>query len=233
VKPFSFKQFTIQQSKNVFRVGTDGVLLGALADVKNAFSVLEIGTGTGLISLMLAQRNPEAKFLGIDINKDAAELTKVNFQNAPFFSRLKNIHQDFKDFETEQKFDLIVSNPPYFEASDSEKDKIARQTVELNFRQLIVKSSQMLSEKGILSVIIPAEAGNNFMTTAYESGMYLVRKIIVKGIENSKVKRQILEFSKSEKRLEESELIIEKSPRQYSDQYLELTKEFHVFKKES
>ena len=233
MKPFSFKQFTIQQSKNVFRVGTDGVLLGALADVKNAFSVLEIGTGTGLISLMLAQRNPEAKFLGIDINKDAAELTKVNFQNAPFFSRLKNIHQDFKDFETEQKFDLIVSNPPYFEASDSEKDKIARQTVELNFRQLIVKSSQMLSEKGILSVIIPAEAGNNFMTTAYESGMYLVRKIIVKGIENSKVKRQILEFSKSEKRLEESELIIEKSPRQYSDQYLELTKEFHVFKKES
>ena len=233
MKPFSFKQFTIQQSKNVFRVGTDGVLLGALADVKNAFSVLEIGTGTGLISLMLAQRNPEAKFLGIDINKDAAELTKVNFQNAPFFSRLKNIHQDFKDFETEQEFDLIVSNPPYFEASDSEKDKIARQTVELNFRQLIVKSSQMLSEKGILSVIIPAEAGNNFMTTAYESGMYLVRKIIVKGIENSKVKRLVLEFSKSEKRLEESELIIEKSPRQYSDQYLELTKEFHVFKKES
>ncbi|NML58701.1 tRNA1(Val) (adenine(37)-N6)-methyltransferase [Chryseobacterium cheonjiense] len=233
MKPFSFKQFTIQQSKNVFRVGTDGVLLGALADVKNAFSVLEIGTGTGLISLMLAQRNPEAKFLGIDINKDAAELTKVNFQNAPFFSRLKNIHQDFKDFETEQEFDLIVSNPPYFEVSDSEKDKIARQTVELNFRQLIVKSSQMLSKKGILSVIIPAEAGNNFMTTAYESGMYLVRKIIVKGIENSKVKRLVLEFSKSEKRLEESELIIEKSPRQYSDQYLELTKEFHVFKKES
>lgn len=233
MKPFSFKQFTIQQSKNVFRVGTDGVLLGALVDVKNAFSVLEIGTGTGLISLMLAQRNPEAKFLGIDINKDAAELTKVNFQNAPFFSRLKNIHQDFKDFETEQKFDLIVSNPPYFEASDSEKDKIARQTVELNFHQLIVKSSQMLSDEGILSVIIPAEAGNDFIAMADENKMFLIRKINIKGIESSKVKRLVLEFSKSEKRLEESELIIEKSPRQYSDQYLELTKEFHVFKKES
>lgn len=233
MKPFSFKQFTIQQSKNVFRVGTDGVLLGALADVKNAFSVLEIGTGTGLISLMLAQRNPEAKFLGIDINKNAAELTKVNFQNAPFFSRLKNIHQDFKDFETGQKFDLIVSNPPYFEASDSEKDKIARQTVELNFRQLIVKSSQMLSDEGILSVIIPAEAGNDFIAMTDENKMFLVRKVHIKGIESSKVKRLVLEFSKSEKKLEESELIIEKSPRQYSDQYLELTQEFHVFKKES
>lgn len=231
MKPFTFKQFTIQQSKEVFRVGTDGVLLGALVDIENAFNVLEIGTGTGLISLMLAQRNSKAQFLGIDISNEAAELTKNNFEKSPFFSRLKNAHQDFKDFETGEKFDLIVSNPPYFEISDSEKDKVARQTVELNFRQLISKSSHILSEKGILSVIIPTEAGNDFMAIANENRMFLVRKINIKGIENSKVKRLILEFSLSEKDLSESEFIIEKSPRQYSDQYLELTKEFHVFRK--
>lgn len=231
MKPFTFKQFIIQQSKEVFRVGTDGVLLGALADIGNAFNVLEIGTGTGLISLMLAQRNSEAEFLGIDINKDAAELTKSNFENSPFFSRLKNIHQDFKHFETEQMFDLIVSNPPYFEASNSEKDKIARQTVELNFRQLVAKSSQMLSKKGVLSVIIPTEAGSDFLAIAEENQMFLIRKINIKGIENSKVKRLILEFSLSETDVLEFEFIIEKSPRQYSDQYLELTKEFHVFRK--
>jgi tRNA1Val (adenine37-N6)-methyltransferase len=231
VKPFTFKQFVIQQSKEVFRVGTDGVLLGALANIENAFNILEVGTGTGLISLMLAQRNPEAQFLGIDTNKDAAELTKFNFEKSPFFSRLKNNHQDFKNFETDKKFDLIVSNPPYFEVSGSEKDKIARQTVELNFSQLISKSSMLLSKNGVFSVILPAETGNDFIAIAIENGMFLIRKINIKGIENSKVKRLILEFSLSEKDLIESEFIIEKSPRQYSDQYLELTKEFHVFRK--
>lgn len=231
MKPFIFKQFEIQQSQDVFRVGTDGVLLGALANIHQASNVLEIGTGTGLISLMLAQRSPCAEFLGLDINAEAVELTKLNFEHSPFTSRLKNIHSDFKTFETDDKFDLVVSNPPYFEASESGKDKIARQTVELNFSQLISKSAELLSEHGVLSVIIPAEAGNDFIDLAKENQLFLVRKISIKGIANSKIKRLILEFSLSEKNTEESEFVIEKSPRQYSDQYLELTKEFHVFRK--
>jgi tRNA1Val (adenine37-N6)-methyltransferase len=232
VKPFKFKQFEIQQSKGVFRVGTDGVLLGALANVGQASHVLEIGTGTGLISLMLAQRNSHADFLGLDINEEAAGLTKINFENAPFQERLKNIHQDFKTFETEGKFDLVVSNPPYFDESGSEKDKIARQTVELNFSQLITRASKVLSENGLLSVIIPVEAGDIFISAAKENNLFLVRRVNIKGIENSKIKRLVLEFSPVEKNPEESEFTIEKSPRIYSDQYLELTKEFHVFKKE-
>ncbi|WP_312303268.1 methyltransferase [Chryseobacterium sp.] len=230
MKPFTFKQFEIQQSKDVFRVGTDGVLLGALADIESAFRVLEIGTGTGLISLMLAQRNQQAVFLGLDINADAAALTALNFDHAPFRGRMKNIHQDFKTFETKEKFDLIVSNPPYFEESGSEKDKIARQTVELNFMQLIGKSAQVLSEDGLLAIIIPVEAGDIFISIAQENKLFLNRKVNIKGIEGAKVKRLILEFSFTEKQLNESEFIIEKSPRVYSDQYLELTKEFHVFK---
>lgn len=230
MKSFKFKQFEIQQSKNVFRVGTDGVLLGSLSNVDSVSKVLEVGTGTGLISLMLAQRNFSAKFLGIDINEEAVNLTRSNFKNSPFYVRLKNILQDFKAFQSEEKFDLIVSNPPYFEESDSEKDKLARQTVELNFLQLVSKSAELLSEDGILSVIIPSEAGNDFMRIAHENQLFLVRQVNIKGIENSKVKRLILEFSLTERKVEESEFIIEKSPRQYSDQYLELTKEFHVFK---
>lgn len=230
MKSFKFKQFEIQQSKNVFRVGTDGVLLGSLANIDNASKVLEVGTGTGLISLMLAQRNSYAEFLGIDINEEAVSLTRSNFENSPFQLRLKNSHQDFKNFESDAKFDLIVSNPPYFEESDSEKDKLARQTVELNFLQLISKSSKLLSENGIFSVIIPSEVGNDFTKIANENQLFLIRQVNIKGIENSKVKRLILEFSLTKKEVEESECIIEKSPRQYSDQYLELTKEFHVFK---
>jgi tRNA1Val (adenine37-N6)-methyltransferase len=233
VKPFIFKHFSIQQSADVFRVGTDGVLLGALAAMQHASKILEIGTGTGLISLMLAQRNPIAEFLGFDINEEAVNLTRLNFQNSPFQSRLKNIHQDFKTFNTQEKFDGIVTNPPYFETSSSDKDKVARQTVELNFRQLISKSSGLLSEQGIFSVIIPAEAENEFIKIAQENNMFLIRQIHIKGIESAKTKRAVLEFSLTEKALEESELIIEKSPRQYSDQYLELTKEFHVFKQKS
>lgn len=231
MKPFTFKQFQIQQSKDVFRVGTDGVLLGALADVGHASHVLEVGTGTGLISLMLAQRNLQAGFVGLDINEEAAKLTQLNFENSSFHARLKNHHQDFKTFETEERFDLIVSNPPYFEESGSEKDKIARQTVELNFRQLISKSSSLLlSENGIFSVIIPVEAGDTFVSIGKENNLYLNRKVNIRGIENAKAKRLILEFSSREKEIKESDFIIEKSPRQYSDQYLELTKEFHVFK---
>jgi tRNA1Val (adenine37-N6)-methyltransferase len=211
-------------------VGTDGVLLGALANIDSAENVLEVGTGTGLISLMLAQRNLKANFLGIDINAEAENLTRLNFENSPFNSRLQNILADFKSFETDRTFDLIVSNPPYFEGNPSGKDIIARQTVELNFQQLISKSSKLLSENGMFSVIIPFEVGEGFVEIAKDNQLYLKRKINIYGIENSKIKRLVLEFSPIEKDLEESDFVIEKSPRKYSDQYLELTKEFHVFK---
>lgn len=230
MKPFTFKHFEIQQSRNVFRVGTDGVLLGILTDVENAEKVLEIGTGTGLISLMLAQRNLNASFLGLDINEEAVLLTRANFERSPFHARLKNIHQDLKTFKTEKKFDLIVSNPPYFEESGSDKDKVARQTVELNFQQLIEASVQLLTDQGVLSVIIPAEAGEGFTETALENGLFLKRRVNIKGIEHSKTKRFVLDFSFVDHPVEDFDFVVEKSPRQYSDQYLELTKEFHVFK---
>lgn len=233
MKPFVFQKFQISQSKNVFRVGTDGVLLGALASVKNSEKVLEVGTGTGLVSLMLAQRNPNAKILALDISEEAAQLSGNNFRESVFNSRISAIHQDFKNFETEEKFDFIVSNPPYFEENNSEKDKIARQKTELNFSELIQKSSELISENGAFSVIIPSDSTEFFISESLRFQLKLVRKINVFGILGGTLRRNILEFSKTDFPLEIIDFNIEKSPRNYSDQYLELTKDFHIFKKPS
>lgn len=231
MKPFRFQQFSIQQSKDVFRVGTDGVLLGAMCNVKNAKKILEIGTGTGLISLMLAQRNVSAKISAIDINENAVKLASENFRNSIFNENLKVELKDFKNFETNENFDLVVCNPPFFEKNASAKDVLARQQVELNFRNLVEKSTEIITKKGILSIILPSEAATDVKSLAAEFNLYLVREINIFGIEGGNLKRNILEFSLAQKPLEISDFVIEKSPREYSDQYLNLTKNFHVFGK--
>ena len=231
MKPFRFQQFFIQQSKDVFRVGTDGVLLGAMCKVKNAKKILEIGTGTGLISLMLAQRNVSAKISAIDINENAVKLASENFRNSIFNENLKVELKDFKNFETNENFDLVVCNPPFFEENASAKDVLARQQVELNFRNLVEKSTEIITKKGILSIILPSEAATDVKSLAEEFNLYLVREINIYGIEGGNLKRNILEFSLAQKPLEISDFVIEKSPRKYSDQYLNLTKNFHVFGK--
>ena len=231
MKPFRFQQFSIQQSKDVFRVGTDGVLLGAMCNVTNAKKILEIGTGTGLISLMLAQRNVSAKISAIDINENAVKLASENFRNSIFNENLKVELKDFKNFETNENFDLVVCNPPFFEKNASAKDVLARQQVELNFRNLVEKSTEIITKKGILSIILPSEAATDVKSLAEEFNLYLVREINIFGIEGGNLKRNILEFSLAQKPLEISDFVIEKSPRKYSDQYLNLTKNFHVFGK--
>ena len=231
MKPFRFQQFSIQQSKDVFRVGTDGVLLGAMCNVKNAKKILEIGTGTGFISLMLAQRNVSAKISAIDINENAVKLASENFRNSIFNENLKVELKDFKNFETNENFDLVVCNPPFFEENASAKDVLARQQVKLNFRNLVEKSTEIITKKGILSIILPSEAAKDVKSLAEEFNLYLVREINIYGIEGGNLKRNILEFSLAQKPLEISDFVIEKSPREYSDQYLNLTKNFHVFGK--
>lgn len=231
MKPFRFQQFDIQQNADVFRVGTDAVLLGALANVSEAKKVLEIGTGTGIISLMLAQRNPEAKILAIDINSEAVNISQTNFINSPFSDRIKSQLQDLKNFETEEKFDLIISNPPYFEINSSEKDILARQRLELNFSDLIKKSSQLLSENGLFSIIIPIDSEKEFNQICSNNNLFLQRKVIIKGIKTSEPKRLVLEYSFKNSEAKIENFVIEKAPRIYSDEYLELTKDFHQFTK--
>ena len=231
MKPFQFQKFTIQQDENVFRVGTDGVLLGAFCAVSEKGNALEIGTGTGLISLMMAQRNTFAKISAIDINENAVKLASENFRNSPFAKNLKVELKDFKNFETEEKYDLVVCNPPFFEENNSGKDVLARQQVELNFKNLIEKSAEIITENGILSIIIPSESASEIESLAQKFKFYLIKKINIYGIEGGNLKRNILEFSFAQKPIKITDFVIEKSPRKYSEQYLELTKEFHVFRK--
>lgn len=231
MKPFRFQQFDINQSSDVFRVGTDAVLLGALSNVINAKQILEVGTGTGIIALMLAQRNSEANILGIDINPEAVQISQNNFSNSPFSDRIKSQLQDFKNLETDEKFDLIISNPPYFEINSSEKDILARQRLELDFSDLIQKASQLLSDAGLFSVIIPIDSEKEFTRICLSDNLFLQRKIIIKGIQNAEPKRVVLEYSLKESETTIENFVIEKSPRVYSDEYLELTKDFHLFNK--
>lgn len=231
MKPFKFQKFTINQSKEVFRVGTDGVLLGALANVSARNEVLEVGTGTGIISLMLAQRNSQTQITAIDLNENAANLAAENFENSPFAERLRVIGGDFKKFESHQKFDFIVSNPPYFDENTSSKDVLARQRIELDFSDLIKKSLELISIDGVFSVIIPFEFGDEFTAECLHHQFHLIRKINIIGIEGSKPKRLILEFSKTASPFTEEKFTIEKSPRHYSDQYLQVTQDFHIFGK--
>jgi len=233
MKPFRFQQFEVQQSSEVFRVGTDAVLLGILSSVHQAREILEVGTGTGIVALMLAQRNPEANILGIDINSEAVQISQNNFYNSPFSDKIKSQLQDFKNFETDEKFDLIVSNPPYFETNSSEKDILARQRLELDFSDLIQNASQLLSDEGLFSVIIPIDSEKQFTKICSDNLLCLQRKVIIKGINTSKPKRVVLEYSFQKSEVTEEYFVIEKSPRVYSDEYLELTKDFHIFNKKT
>lgn len=233
MKPFRFKQFDILQSSDVFRVGTDAVLLGVLSDVMGAKQILEVGTGTGIISLMLAQRNPDVNIFAIDINSEAVNISQTNFLNSPFSDRIKSQLQDFKQFETGEKFDLIVSNPPYFEINSSDKDILARQRLELDFSDLIQKASQLLFDEGLFSVVIPIDSEKQFTQICLNNNLFLKRKVIIKGIETAEPKRIVLEYSFQQSGTKEENFVIEKSPRVYSDEYLELTKNFHLFNKKA
>ncbi|PIE50833.1 MAG: tRNA (adenine-N(6)-)-methyltransferase [Flavobacteriales bacterium] len=229
MKKFRFQQFEIQQSKKIFRVGTDAVLLGTLANIEHSENILEVGTGTGIISLMLAQRNPKAHFLGLDIDENAVEFTRINFKNSPFSDRMRVILQDFKHFHTDCQYDLIISNPPYFEKNVSDKDVVARQRLTLDFESLVQKSVGLLTENGRLCIIIPFEFSNEVEKFAQKENLFLKTKINIYGIQGGKQRRVILTFSKQAQKVLERDFVIEKSPRNYSDEYLAITKDFHIF----
>ncbi len=232
MKPFRFKKFEIKQSSKVFRVGTDGVLLGALASVTQSKNALEVGVGTGLISLMLAQRNSKLNIKGIDINPLAALLAKENFEASSYSSRLSVEKIDFKELSKRGSYDLIVSNPPYFLPNHSSKDKIARQTLHLNFPELIEGVGRHLSSHGTFSVIIPSQFKDEFAEYAVRVGLFLSRMVSIRGTHSGPVVRVILEFKFGKQDLINESLTIEEKPRVYSKEYLELTKEFHLFNRD-
>ena len=181
--------------------------------------------------MILIVANPAAPFVAVEISEAAAELTAQNFRDASFSGRMKVIHQDFKTFLSGQKFDCIVSNPPYFEQNESSKHVVARQKKELDFQELIRNAVALLSPGGLFSVIIPSDQVTEFVSASEKAGVHLIRKINIFGIEGGKLRRNILEFSSRKTGLLEEDFTIEKSPGKFTDLYLKCTEEFHVFSK--
>jgi len=229
---FQFKQFRIEQEKSALKVGTDGVLLGAWCSVQGATRILDVGTGTGLIALMLAQRS-EAEISAIEISEDACKDALNNFQKSPWADRMKLIQADFNHFSNDRSeyYDLVISNPPYFKRSLISANlaaSMARHDISLSFIQLITGSKRLLTEKGRLAVILPVEMLDDFRETARFAGFYLCRKTMVIPKIGKAPKRVLLEFSVSAVYPVVDELVILLEQDKYSDNYIELTKEFYL-----
>ena len=231
---FQFKQFTIQQDKCAMKVGNDGVLLGAWAPVDHRpFSILDIGAGTGLIALMLAQRSHAEQIDGIEIDDDAYEQAVDNFENSPWGDRLFCYHAGLDEFmeEPEDEYDLIVSNPPFYTdgyfSGDEKRDK-ARFTESLPFEDLIEASSILLSDIGVLAVVIPYKEEEHFIALAKEEELYPFKITHVKGTPESEIKRSLIAFSRTEKDITKDELVIETARHKYTDEYISLTKDFYL-----
>lgn len=237
VKPFKFKEFTIHQDKTAMKIGTDAVLLGAWAPISDECnSILDIGSGTGVISLMLAQRSFAETIDAVEIDENAYEQTVENFEQSDWGDRLFCYHASFQEFanemeEDEEQYDLIVSNPPFytddFQSDDNARNK-ARFTTSLSFEELLNGVAKLLSKDGVFTVIVPYKEEEDFIRYAEKENLYATRICRVKGNVASETKRSLLEFSFAKKDIKNEELIIETARHQYTKEYIELTKEFYL-----
>ncbi len=236
-KPFQFKEFTVNQDKTAMKIGTDAVLLGAWCTVETyPDSILDIGSGTGIIALMAAQRCDAMTIDAVEIDENAYEQTVENFEQSDWGDRLYCYNASFQEFaeeiaEEEETYDLIISNPPFytdeFETENEARNK-ARFTSSLSFEALISGVSKILSKSGTFAVVIPKKEEENFTALALENNLFLNKVCRVKGTETSEIKRSLLEFSFEESTLIEEELIIEISRHNYTKEYIALTKDFYL-----
>ncbi len=232
---FSFKQFTIHQDQTAMKVGTDGVLLGAWAPIEhNPNSILDIGAGTGLIALMLAQRSNAEQIDALEIDEAAYEQAVDNFENSPWSDRLFCFHAGLDEFmeEPEDEYDLIVSNPPFYTedyTSGNEQRDAARFSAAMPFEDLVEAAALLLSENGIFATIIPHKEEQNFIALANQSELYPVKITRVKGTPTTEIKRSLLAFSRNQTTTPATdELLIETSRHAYTEEYIALTREFYL-----
>lgn len=235
--PFKFKEFTVHQDKTAMKVGTDGVLLGAWCPVDfYPDTVLDIGAGTGVVSLMIAQRSDAMTIDAVELDENAYEQTVVNFEASDWGDRLYCYHASFQEFtdeisQEEERYDLIVSNPPFysdaFESQNDARNK-ARFTSSLSFEELIIGVSKILSQNGKFTVIIPFKEEEGFVAIAATKNLFLNSVCRVQGTTTSEIKRSLLVFSFCQTELKEELLIIELARHQYTAAYINLTKDFYL-----
>jgi tRNA1Val (adenine37-N6)-methyltransferase len=216
------------------KVGTDAVLLGAWTSLKHdPVSILDIGTGTGIIALILAQRSHAETIDALEIDEEAYEQSVENFENSPWNDRLFCYHASLEEFteDIEDTYDLIISNPPFYSEdykTENVQRDLARFSDALPFEHLTESVSKLLSENGVFSVIIPFKEEDHLITLASKFGLFPNSIAHVKGSPTSEIKRSLIEFSFIKSDIKNEELIIETSRHQYTEDYINLTKDFYL-----
>ena len=232
---FHFKQFSINDDQSAMKVGTDAVLLGAWCPIdNNPKSILDIGTGTGIIALMLAQRTNADQIDALDIDENAFEQATDNFENSIFADRLYCYHAGLDEFvdDPEDEYDVIVCNPPFysedFKTNDASRD-LARFQDAMPFEDLIEAADLLLSEDGIFAVIIPYKEEENFIDLAADFELYPIKVTRVRGSFTSPIVRSLIAFKRFEMPvLIADEIVIEINRHEYTNEYIELTKDFYL-----
>ena len=234
---FKFKEFSVNQSAAAMKIGTDGVLLGAWVDISyQPNSILDVGAGTGLIALMLAQRSTAETIDAVEVEDQAYIQSVDNFENSPWSDRLFCYHADFVEFCEEMQgetYDLIISNPPYFEEPNidsklSEGRKKARFTLSLSLETLINGAATLLSQEGRLTIVIPYTEEEHLVELAKKMELFPMDILRVKGRENTPIKRSLITFGFKPTLVNPEELIIEISRHNYTKDYINLTKDFYL-----
>lgn len=227
---FHFKHFSVQQSNSALKVGTDAMVLGASLDVKNATSVLDIGTGTGVLSLIAAQKNQNAAITAIEIDSESCLDAKCNFENSQWSNRLYLIQSDFLTHAFTEKFDVIVSNPPFYQNSLHNSDQqlaVAKHNEFLPMDLLFKKVATLLTDTGTFSLIFPFQDRDEVAKKALSIGFFIRKDITVNGKPETPV-RAILELCLE--KVEQTEFhyfTVRNSDGSYSDEYRDLTLDFH------
>ncbi|WP_108804970.1 tRNA1(Val) (adenine(37)-N6)-methyltransferase [Aquimarina sp. Aq107] len=233
-KPFRFKQFIVHQDRCAMKIGTDAVLLGSWVPVSdNVSSILDVGTGTGVIALIMAQRSYAEIIDAVEIDAAAYEQSVENFEASDWGDRLFCYHASFQEFfqEIDDKYDLLISNPPFYtdtyKTEDATRD-VARFEDALPFEHLFIGASHLLSEKGKFAVVLPFKEENNAIKIAKSAGLFPEKITRVQGNPSSEIKRSLLLFGFDQVEIEKDELIIETGRHQYTPEYIELTKDFYL-----
>ena len=230
---FKFKQFTINQDKTAMKVGTDGVLLGAWADISNAKNILDIGCGTGLLSLMCAQRNSQAQIDAVEIELNAAQQAKQNFLNSPWSNRINLFNTSILNFLPDKKYDAIICNPPYFAVNSKnceQKRVMARHCETLTHLDLIkVVADRLLSNNGKFHIILPTDELKNFIELSYLKKINPINITYVKHTLVHSSKRSLATFSFTDSSTLKNELILKNSDEKLTNDHINLLQTFYLF----
>ncbi len=229
---FRFKQFGLHDHKSSMKVNTDAILLGAWADIDGAENILEVGTGCGLVSLMLAQKNPTAKITAIDIDANSVQQANENFLTSPWKNRLSALEISFQDFVSGNplKYDVIISNPPYFENGllPEENAKLhAKHTQTLHFNHILSKSKQLLTHTGKLIFIVPYTEKNKLLENAVSNGFFPSKHLKISPTPEKSPFRSLIEIRVENSTFDESSFSIQTSNHFFSEFYKSLTRDFH------